>query len=312
MSYHHLTTDERETIRVTLSQGAGPSEIAKLIGRNKSTISREITRNGGPIKYRAHYAQQQYLERRVSCRPSLKVNDPMIRDAIWSGLNQYWSPEQIVGAMKLPISVPTIYRAVHAGLIPTPLQKKLRRQGKRHKPTGEDGRGTIPNCISIDDRPVEAAARNRLGDWEGDTLAGKRNTGHLVTLTDRKTRFLVASKVPNRKAEIVKDAICNGLSGLPCLTVTVDNGKEFAEHELVTDTLKAQVYFAHPHSPWERPTNENTNGLLRQFFSKDTNFKEVKFEQVILAVDLLNHRPRKCLGWKSPFMAFQEELLHLA
>jgi IS30 family transposase len=306
VSYHHLTIDERETIRVLLGQGLGPTDISLFLGRNKSTISREIARNGSSGNYRAHEAQNRYKQRRMACRPFLKVNEPSIKSALAQGLSQYWSPEQIVNTIHIPVSVPTIYRAIKSGVIPVQFREKLRRKGKPYKSASDERRGTIPGCISIDERPVAATNRSRLGDWEGDTIAGKRNTGHLVTLIDRKARFLVACKVPDRKAENVKNVICQTLYGLPCKSVTVDNGKEFAEHQAITETLKAPVYFAHPHSPWERPTNENANGLLRQFFSKDTHFDKVTCEQVEHVVNLLNHRPRKCLGWKSPFMVFNE------
>ena len=212
----------------------------------------------------------------------------------------------------MDICTATIYRALTKGLLPTILRENLRQKGKPRKADGEERRGTIPDCISIDERPVEAADRNRVGDWEGDTVAGKWRTGCFMTLVDRKTRFLVATKLDDHRAETLKESICTGLKGLPCNTLTVDNGKEFAAHKVITVELKAQVYFAHPHSPRERPSNENTNGLLRQFFPKYTSFLTVTQEHLDKAIHLLNNRPRKCLNWNTPYQALAEEVLHLA
>ena len=230
---------------------------------------------------------------------------------IVSGLEQYWSPEQIIGYHGMKLCTATIYRALKSGILPTVLQEKLRQHGKSRKAKGEEQRGTIPDCVSIEERPAEAATRCRVGDWEGDTVAGKWQTGCFLTLVDRKTRILIAMKLDNHRAETLKESICSSLRGLPCNTLTVDNGKEFAAHIAITAELKAQVYFAHPHSPWERPTNENTNGLLRQFFPKYTSFLTVTQEYLDYAIHLLNNRPRKCLDWKTPYQAWAEELLHL-
>jgi len=311
MSYHHLTISERESILLLLHNNEDVTQIAKAINRSKSCISRELSRNTGRHGYHAYEAQNSYTIRRQACKQQPKVMKPENHKHIVSGLEQYWSPEQIVNHHCLGLCTATIYRALTSGLLPTVLREKLRQQGKPRKAAGEERRGTIPDCISIDDRPVEAADRNRVGDWEGDTVAGKWRTGCFMTLVDRKTRFLVAKKLDDHRAETLKESICTGLKGLPCNTLTVDNGKEFAAHKAITAELKAQVYFAHPHSPWERPTNENTNGLLRQFFPKYKNFLMVTQEHLNQAIHLLNNRPRKCLNWKTPFQVLAEEVLHL-
>jgi len=226
-------------------------------------------------------------------------------------LEQYWSPEQIIGHHGMSLCTATIYRALKSGMSPTVLREKLRQQGKSRKAEGEERRGTIPNYISKGEQPAEAAARSRLGDWEGDTVAGKWRTGCFMALADRKTRFLVGKKLDDHRAETLKESICSSLKGLPCRTLTVDNGKEFAAHKDITAESKVPVYFAHLHSPWERPTNENTNGLLRQFFPKYRSFSTVTQEHLDHATCLLNSRPRKCLNWKTPYQALAEELLHL-
>lgn len=311
MNYHHLNINEREYILLMHHNQQSITQISQVLGRNKSTISRELCRNTEKRCYSANEAQNSYRIRRRVCKPQLKVMKPENHMHIVSGLEQYWSPEQIIGYHGMNLCTATIYRALKKGLLPTILQQKLRQHGKSHKSYGEETRGTIPDCVSIDRRPAEAAARSRVGDWEGDTVSGKWQTGCFMTLVDRKTRVLTARKLDNHRAESLKESICNSLEGLPCNTLTVDNGKEFAAHKAITAELKAQVYFAHPHSPWERPTNENTNGLLRQFFPKYTSFLTVTQEQLDYAIQLLNNRPRKCLHWKTPYQAFAEEVLHL-
>jgi len=230
---------------------------------------------------------------------------------IIGGLEQYWSPEQILGHHGMSLCTATIYRALKNGLFPTVLRETLRQQGKSCKAEGEERRGTIPDCISKGERPTEAAARSRVSDWEGDTVAGKWRTGCFMTLVDRKARFLVGKKLDDHRAETLKESICSSLRGLPCHTWMVDNGKEFAAHEAITAESNVPAYFTHPHSPWERPTNENTNGLLRQFFPKDTSFLTVTQEHLDHAIHLQGNRPRTCLTWKTPYQALAEELLHL-
>ena len=311
MSYHHLTISERECILLMHHSKESITKISEVLGRNKGTISRELSRNVEGSSYSAHGAQNSYAIRRLTCKPQLKVMKTENHDNIIIGLEQYWSPEQIAGHHGMNLCTATIYRALKSGILPTVLQEKLRQHGKSRKAKGEEQRGTIPDCVSIEERPAEAATRCRVGDWEGDTVAGKWQTGCFLTLVDRKTRILIAMKLDNHRAETLKESICSSLRGLPCNTLTVDNGKEFAAHIAITAELKAQVYFAHPHSPWERPTNENTNGLLRQFFPKYTSFLTVTQEDLDFAIHLLNNRPRKCLDWKTPYQAWAEELLHL-
>lgn len=304
MSYHHLTIAEREDVRVLLEQGMSQRFIARHLGRNPATICREINRNQvSSTPYRAHEAQDRYLRVRQDCKSAKKVLRPELYPHIVIGLELYWAPEQIIGRLQLPISTSTIYRALWNGLLPQTVVQKLRRGGHRSKGSAET-RGKMSGCISIEERPAIAAQRQRPGDWEGDTVCGTHGTGHILTLVDRATSFLVASKMKNRMAETVLRTMSSNLAGLCCHTITLDNGKEFAKFKDIQSNLDTKVYFAHPHSPWERPINEHTNGLLRQFFPKNTSFADVTEEQVEIAVDLLNNRPRKRLHWKTPAEVF--------
>lgn len=304
MSYLHLTIAEREEVRVMLEQGKSQRFIACKLERSPSTISRELQRNQSTNHpYRAHLAQERYEHARKLCRPTKKVLEPSILIKIINGLEQYWSPEQIIGKNQLKISIPTIYRALKEGLLPQVLISKLRRQGRKSHGSNER-RGKFSDSTSIEERPEIVTKRERIGDWEGDTMCGAHGGGNLLTLVDRATSYLVASKMENRLASTLLDTITKVLSGNPRHTITLDNGKEFAYFKDLEKNLQTKTYFAHPRSPWERPINEHTNGLLRQFFPKHTSLKDVTEEDVHWAVNLLNNRPRKRLNWKTPIELF--------
>mgnify|MGYP001278168451 CR=1 FL=1 len=309
MSYHHLTAEQREKI-LLLKDKMSYADIGREVGCHKSTVSREFSRNGGPYEYSGVCAQRRYEECRTRSHrlPKLLVF-PEMRECIEECLKDYWSPEQIVHGEKLSISVPTIYRAIHKGILSRKIfEPCLRRKGKPYTRKGTETRGKLSGCTSIDERPQDAENRTRLGDWEGDTVLGKQGTGCLVTLVDRTTRLTLAGKLPGKHADPLAEVVTKILGGKPCETITFDNGKEFARHQEMANALRTDVYFAHPHSPWERGTNENTNGLLRQFFPKGKSMAHVSQEDVDAAVHLLNNRPRKCLGWKTPLEAFLEML----
>jgi IS30 family transposase len=309
MSYHHLTAEQREKI-LLLKDKMTYEGIAREAGCHKSTVSREFSRNGGPYTYSGISAQRCYEERRTrSHRPSKLSVSAEMKERVEELLQCFWSPEQIVHREKLPISVPTIYRAIRKGILSREIfQPCLRRKGKPYTRKGTETRGKLSGCISIDERPPEAETRSRVGDWEGDTVLGKQGTGCLVTLVDRTTRFTAAGKLSGKHADPLAEVVTRIVRGKPCETITFDNGKEFARHQEIAEALGTNVYFAHPHSPWERGTNENTNGLLRQFFPKGKSMTHVSQEDVDAAVHLLNNRPRKCLGWKTPLEAFSEML----
>lgn len=310
MRYHHLTSQCREKILLGIWKNQSCSEIAEIVGCHKSTISRELTRNGGRKKYGIHRAQKRYLEVRQACRRTPKLlADKATAELIQARIKEKrWSPEQIVGREKIEISVTTIYRGIHNGLLPRKeLKPYLRYRGNRRSSKTKEKRGKITASVSITERPQEVESRMRVGDWEGDTVMGKKGTGCVLTLVDRQTRLLIAGKQESKHSQELADkAICL-LQDKPCKTVTFDNGLEFAAHQVISRALGTAIYFAHPHSPWERGTNENTNGLLRDFIPKRIDMRVVTERELERYVELLNNRPRKCLGWRTPAEMFNEK-----
>ena len=313
--YGHLTINERESILVMKEKSMTMREIGSAIGRSASTISRELRRNSRPrAGYSASYAQEAYWKRRSRCQRSRRLRSGETRETVLSLLNAYWSPEQISqrlrregGAIQLGVS--TICRAIESGLLPRGIKKKLRTR-PYHKPSGgRTGKLSVPH--NIRERPEAANQRKEIGHWESDTVRGSRHSGYIVTQVDRKSRYLVAVKIPDGRSETFMQATIAAMRGIPVKTFTTDNGKEFAAHELLTRTFGAEVYFCDPSAPGQRGTNENTNGLLRQFFPKRSSFAKVSQSDVDRAVMLLNSRPRKCLQWETPQEVFLRELLHL-
>jgi len=305
-TYRQLTREQRYQIYALRKTGHLRSEIAAVIGVHKSTVGRELKRNQGKRGYRPHQAQNAATERR-------QTGAPRISTETWAEverlLQQDWSPDQISGRLKkeqkICISHEWIYQYVlkdkQAG---GDLYRHLRCQKKRRKRYGTyDRRGKLPNCRSIEERPAMVNHRTRLGDWEVDTMTGTGHQPALVTLTERKSRFTLLGKVPQRTAQAVQNQIQQLL--LPVKdkahTLTSDHGKEFANHEQIAQALQLDFYFAHPYAAWERGTNENTNGLLRQYFPKHRDFQTVSNKQINLAMSRLNSRPRKSLRFKTPF-----------
>jgi transposase, IS30 family len=226
-----------------------------------------------------------------------------------------WSPEQVSGTLKITISHERIYQHIWAdkrngGM----LYKHLRQSNKKRKKQygSKDKRGQIRNRISIDERPEIVAQKTRIGDWEIDTVIGKNHQGALVTIVDRVSKFTLIKKVACKHAEVVTEATILLLQPYldKTLTITADNGKEFASHERIKEQLNADVYFAHPYRSWERGLNENTNGLIRQYFTKGSSFENITDTEVEAVMHKLNHRPRKTLNFKTPrevFFAEQEQ-----
>jgi transposase, IS30 family len=309
--YSHLTIEERESILVLKEKGHSLRSIAESMNRSVSTISRELNRNSRHrLGYSAVYAERLYRKRRKHCRRKRRFDEPDTRAKVLALLNEYWSPEQICERLRkdgadVQIGTCTIYRGIARGLLPKETKKKLRTR-PYHKPSGgRAGKLDIPH--NIHERPREANLREEIGHWEGDTVRGSYNSGCIVTQVDRKSRYLVAAKIPNRKSEIFMDATIRALRGKPVKTFTTDNGKEFASHAMLTEAFDAEVYFCDPAAPGQRGTNENTHGLLRQFFPKRTRFERVSQADVNRAADLMNNRPRKCLDWKTPHEVFSRE-----
>jgi IS30 family transposase len=310
-TYKQLTSEQRYQISALKKIGYGPTEIAKELAVDKSTISRELSRNMGERGYRPKQANEKAFERRTNATTRKRISAETW-EVVEEKLRQDWSPEQVSGWLEkcqaICISHEWIYQYIltekQAG---GDLYTHLRQHGKRRKRYGQyDRRGKLPNRVSIEERPQLVEQRERLGDWEVDTLVGKGHRGALVSLVERKSRYTLLQPVTQRLANLVADATLSLLQPFTDLvhTITGDNGKEFAEHVRIAETLKANFYFAHPYSAWERGTNENTNGLVRQYFPKKTDFSKVAQSETKVAVDRLNHRPRKCLDFKSPFEVF--------
>jgi len=309
-TYQQLACEQRYQISAFLKAGFNQLQIALDLGVHKSTVSREIRRNRGLRGYRPKQADEMATARRSLCR-----NARRITDADWTlvdaCLQEKLSPEQISGRLAcsgaLMISHEHIYRYVYrdkraGGDLVTHLQKPYR---KRYG-SGDQLCYDIKNRVSIDGRPSIVAEKTRIGDWEGDLVIGKDQQGALVTLADRVSRYTLAGLVKSKHAEGVTAVIQSLFEPYRdrCYTITFDNGKEFAGHETFAAYLDAAIFFAHPYHSWERGLNENTNGLIRQYFPKDINLLTVTPEQVTFAINQLNHRPRKCLDWKTPHEVF--------
>lgn len=313
MLYTHFTLDERKVLYELLKEGYSIRKIAEFLDRSPSSISRELKRNRSKKGYRPGKAHCIATERRskFSCR-AIKINSEAYKYIV-EKLELSWPPEAICGRWKMdhpnqkPIHFSTIYRYIKYGLLGTITKDHLRRRGKCPKKK-HGGQMTIhPNRL-IREWPKEISERSRIGDWEGDTITGKIGSGLIDTLVDRKSRYLLASKVDNKTAEANRIVIEKLLKSVPVESISFDNGVEFAEHEFIEKHLNTLVYFADPHSPWQRGTNENTNGLLRYFFPRGYDFRKITQEEVDVVVNLLNGRPRKCLGWNTPSEIFNQSV----
>ena len=276
------------------------------MNRHPSTISRELCRNRGRRGYRAKQAQEFSQARMRACE-----NGPRISEQTWvlveERLGELWSPEQICGRLKacgLPsASHEAIYQRIYADKRNGgTLHRALRCQKVRRKRYGgRERRGSIPNQVSIEQRPAIVNRRRRFGDWEGDLVIGAGQQQALVTLNERKSCYSLIAQVPCKTAQAVSDTMISLLRPLQpaCTQLTTDNGREFAQHERIAATLDAKFFFAHPYASWERGANENMNGLIRQFFPKKMRFQSITRTDIELAMHRLNHRPRKCLGFNT-------------
>ncbi len=315
-SYKQLAYEQRYQIYVMLRMGFSQTDIATEIGVHRSTISRELGRNQGRRGYRPKQAHQFALSRRNKAKTYIT---PETWDWIEQLIRQDWSPEQISGRLKhrgnIHISHEWIYKHIYEDKRNKGnLYRHLRCQKKRRKRYGSyDRRGKLSNRVSIEQRPAEVETRQRLGDWEVDTMIGKRHKQALVTLLERKSRLVLLCKVERRTAEAVEDAILHLLKPWihAVYTITADNGKEFANHEQISEKLNANFYFAHPNAAWERGANENVNGLIRQYFPKNKSFVDITNDEAQLVMNLLNNRPRKCLDIKTPIEVFLEQSVAL-
>jgi IS30 family transposase len=310
--YTQLTCEERYQIYSLLKAGHSPSEIARLIERDKSTISRELHRNRGRRGYRPHQAQCLAATRRRGCAGNARRFGARHWRLIERLIQWQWSPEQIAGRLGLlkrfGISAERIYRHVladkHAG---GSLYRHLRCQRLRKKRYGRPSRqGQLPDRVSIEQRPAIVERRARIGDWELDTVFGKGHRRCLLSMNERRSRLTLLAKLPRICARALARASIRLLRKLKRTvhSLTADNGREFAAHKLIAQVLKTKFYFAHAYCAWERGTNENSNGLLRQYVPKGADLAAVRSATLRFIMNRLNHRPRKCLGWRNPYEVF--------
>ncbi len=314
--YQHVSDQERFYIWQARREGRTQQHIAKALGRHPSTICRELKRNTYAqchmytYYWARHIVKYRKLDTKQHKHRKLTDELTLVIDQL---LRLYLSPEQVSGYLKkhhdIRLSHETIYRYIYRDAARhTQLKPFLRQGGKpRRKRYGSGARASnIPNRVSIAERPQLVEQKVRLGDWECDTVIGKDRKSVLVTVVDRASLYTCCSRVLSRTAHVVSQAIIRLLRPFTerVKTLTFDNGSEFVKHERIAQALEATTYFAHPYASWERGINENTNGLLRQFFPKQTDFRTVSWQQVQQAVDHLNNRPRKTRGYRTPNQIF--------
>jgi len=324
--YQRLTLIEREEISRQIASGYSMRSIAIYLDRNISTISREINRCVVDLKYyRAVFAQGRCNTMRHKTQKRKLDTNLRLRKFVLYHLSRNWSPEQVAkrllllypNDMSMRISHESIYSYVYVlprGTLKKQIVSSLRKHHKyRRKRTKERKKsGPIQDYLSIEERPAAVANRTIPGHWEGDLIIGKRNTSAIGTLVERTTRMTFIVRLQNQDATTVRKAFAEAFCHLPKglkRTLTYDQGQEMAQHKLFSKETNITVYFAHPHSPWERGTNENTNALLRQYFSKGTDFTKISKKRFKEVQDELNDRPRKTLKWYTPHEKFCE-LLH--
>ena len=320
MSYTHLTEKERYVISHLKGAGFSLREIARRLNRHHTTISRELNRAASRYPqaiYWYDWAQPLALERGCQPRHFRRQKNLRLVRYVEIRLKRQWPPEVISQRIiddypddeSMRISHETIYRWVYLdAMVDGNLYQNLRRRRRkrrRQKRYGTGRRFTDRKCIT--QRPAIVDSRQRFGDWEGDTIEGKKSSGYIATIVERKSRYLIASKMENKKAATLTAQGTKAFGPIPRKmrkTLTVDNGSEFAQFKKFEEKTGLEIYFAKPYSPWQRGANENTNGLLRQYFPKGSNFKKLTEKDVEEAVKRLNNRPRKCLGYRTPHEVF--------
>jgi len=317
-----LTLEEREDISRGIASDSSIREIARLLKRSAATVSREVTRHGGRPTYRAHDADRRAWVSALRPKRCLLAGNRRLREVVASKLILDWSPEQVSGWLKtrypnnesMHVSHETIYRSLFIqarGVLRKELMEHLRskRRMRRSRHASEHGhsRGQIVDAISIRERPAEAEDRAIPGHWEGDLLAGGKNS-YIATLAERHSRFLMLIKVPSKNTAVVVAALSKRVRKLPATlrrSLTWDRGLEMAKHKAFTVATDVQVYFCDPQSPWQRGTNENTNLLLRQYFPRGTDLAPITQAQLDQVELRLNQRPRKTLGFQTPASKLQ-------
>ena len=314
MKYNHLSQNERYQIFSLMKEGLNCTQIANNLGRSKSTISSEIRRNKGGRGYRPKQADRLAQERSIGSRNARRI-EPHVLKAAFERISEQLSPEQV--AAELPISHEALYQHIYVnkadgGL----LWKNLRSQKKKRKryAGGTDRRGQIPGRRPIHERPADVETRRTVGHWEGDTVIGAGHKQAIVTLVERRSGYARLMKVSHKTSKQVADAVIKKLRSINARvkTITFDNGKEFAEHARIDEALGSKTYFADPFSSWQRGSNENFNGLLRQYIPKKRPLSTVTDEELKMIEERLNNRPRKRLRFKTPNQVFHESLNRVA
>ncbi|OHB99976.1 MAG: hypothetical protein A2Z57_12435 [Planctomycetes bacterium RIFCSPHIGHO2_12_39_6] len=313
--YKHLTMVERDKITELRYEWKNISEIARALRCHKSTISRELKRNSsqGYKLYLSHRAQQRADQRRTETRCRQRLKNDLVRNYVQEKLMTGWSPEIIAGRIKkdypgFSISHEAIYQYIYHKQTPNRLEliACLRRAHRKRKQKGisrKERKTKIPNRISIDLRPKSVETRRQFGHWEGDSLVSRKSTAALNSLTERKSRLVLLTKLDRKGAVETKNAIISRLQHLPPnakRSLTLDNGTENTQHQEITNVLGIKCFFAHPYASWQRGTNENINGLVRWFLPKGTDFSKITDQQISNIESLINNRPRKCLKFNTP------------
>jgi IS30 family transposase len=320
MSYTHLTIEERIVIYQLKKENKSMRYIAEAIGRSPSTVCRELKRNncGKKYNYLPHIAHKKYIKRAIRYKRKADI-EPMLVEYIEEKLKLTWSPEQIANRNNKEFKLPafsTIYRWIHRGYILKGDMNRLRRKGKFKRPQETRGRFNIGK--SIRKRPFEIYQRTTYGHWEADTVESgrldhKRKSKYcFVTLAERKSRKYIARQIPNKSAEIVTEAIIELLSEYPAAlvkSITCDRGKEFAGYKKIETVLECDVYFADPYCAWQKGTNENSNGLLREFYPKGMDLSKTNNNELKEKLDLINNRPRKCIGYFTSNEVMREQII---
>lgn len=317
----HLTVEQRYTIECMLKQGRNKSEISVMLEVSQSTVTREIQRNrdGRDRTYKYKLAQRKSEERK-KCKPKEARFTSSIKARAEELIRQEYSPEQIVGRCKRDgeemVSHERLYQHIWADKkAGGDLHSHLRHQGRRYRKRGalKDSRGIIANRVGIDKRPEEVEKRQHFGDLEGDTIIGKNHQGAIITINDRSTGMLKMKKVKAREAVQVEGAIIDLMkewSTFGIRTMTVDNGKEFANHQGISEKTGVDIYFAKPYHSWQRGSNENLNGLVRQYIPKKTDFSQITDEEIEYIENKINNRPRKRYDYDSPIERMEKLLFN--
>ena len=317
MKYRQLTLEKRYQVSALIKAGLNQKEVALEVGVHPSTISRELRRNRDVVRgYNAELAQIKSTKVEMQKTKRFSLTKP-IEKYIRAKLKQDWSPEQISGRMRLDTGMSVVHETIYRYIYTNKknggkLYRYLRHKNKKYHCRSNDyrSRGTIIDRVMIGKRPKIVEKKSRIGDWEIDTVVGKDHKGFLVTVVDRKSKFVIIKNVPTKEASVVTEALIEMIYPIKDIThtITSDNGKEFAYHKQVSAALDTNFYFANPYHSWERGLNEHTNGLIRQYLPKKSEFLKISKDEINMIQNRLNHRPRKVLNYKTPYEVFFSEM----